>query len=277
MKQLLSGETSMVLLIALLASYLVFAPIVIDINLAQSEDAIPPILSHHPVKMGYRSKPLKITARIWDNTSIKSVTITIKYAGKSSTGNVPPREGFAEVPVMIQAIQDLDIRSGPGQQYKLNGKVRSGEQLNVTGTKGDYYRVKSAFNVMGYVKAADTRIIMKGKIYGVALPETITSEPEISYQIKVTDASDNTTTSEIFHVMLLTDEDIEAMIAKRGISKKSLQQADVTLPKEKKTKKRQVSTWIFAGLALIGGGAYYYLSQEKDENAINVNITLETD
>ena len=274
MKHMRKQGTTAALLISFLVSYLVLAPIAIDINLAQSMDTTPPVLSHHPLKMGYLGKPLKITAYVGDDSQIKSVTMAINYGGQSTTGNIPQRKGIAKVPVLVQAGNEVTIYAGPNSRYKQRGKAYADDQLNVTEKKQDFYRVKHG-DITGYVKAADTKIIMTGKAYGVALPAKFTNQSMLTYQISVTDIHGNTTTSDLYQVRLLTEEEVAQLKAQAGLSKKPT----VKAKPEKEPKKRSFAAlWIFAGMALIGGGVYYYFSQKKDKEEITtVDVLVEWD
>ena len=274
MKHMRSRETILVLMIYFFASYLIFAPVMIDIILAQSMDSTPPVLAHNPIKFGYRGKPLKITANIGDDSKIQSASITIQYGGKSITGNFPPRKDLAVVPVLAQAQTDLVVYAGPGSQYAQRGSFFMGDQFFITGQKQNYYQVYKSTNIKGYVEAVKVSIVMTGQAYGVSLPPSITNQSELSYQISVTDINGNTTVGDLTRVRLLTEDEIDALLAEK--SGGTLRASAKSSAQPEGTKKSSFTpVLIFGGLALVGGGVYYLLTQHKTkEEDVPVDVII---
>jgi len=274
MKQIRMHGTAMALLISFLISYLIVSPVFFDLSRAQSMDTTPPVIAHNPVKLAYRDKPLKLTLRVADESKIKRVTITINYGGKSITGTVPLQKGMLDVPVLVEASRKLIIYSGAGEQYKKKGKVSAGKQLYVTGMKNNYYRVRYG-NITGYVKAADTQIVLRGRGYGVKLPSKFTNQPTLSYSLTATDINDNTTTTDVYQVKLLTKEEVAQLLARTGLARKQ-KKAAAAPPPEKKEKGSFKALWFLTGMALVGGGVYYYLTQYKQaDKTATVEVVAE--
>ena len=224
---------------------------------SQSVDSLPPVLAHQPVLMGNRGAPLNIIAHVADESGIKSVAISINYDEKSITGIIPERTEYTHVPVVVEALQDLEVYSGPGHQYSVKAQVIQGEKVQVTHVKGDYYRIKSELDVSGYVKIENVNVVTTGKMYGVAIPPSITSLPEISYQIIATDLAGNVSTTDMTKVVLLTEQEIAEMRKKPS--------GPAEMHKEKTGTSFFARPWFWATTAIVGGGTYYFLTQQKDE------------
>jgi len=274
MRHLRNQGTMIALFVSFLVSYLVLAPMVFDISLAQSMDTTPPILAHHPIKVAYRGKPLKITVRIGDESKIQSVKMIINYDGKTITGAIPPRKGMEQVPLIVRAKKKLTLYSKPGQRGKLRGEVEAGEELYVTGQRQDYYRIKVG-ELTGYVKASDTELLQTGRAYGVALPAKFTNQPSLSYQIIASDIFGNTTSTDLYTVRLLTKEEVAYLRSRAAGSKKTTaaKTEDQVEPEKKRSFK---ALWIFSGLVLAGGGVYYYMTQKKDKtNKTTAEVVVE--
>ena len=274
MKHLKSNETFLALLILLLAGQMLFA---FASAVAQGQENPLPILSHRPVKVGYREKPLNIIIFVASDAAISSVRLVVSYGGQSLTGVIPERKELGRVPVIVRAVKDTRLYTGPGSSYKAKDFIYVGEELRVTRLKDDFYGVLNSLNNPGYVEADAVEVVKSGAAYGVAVPPTITAEPEISYQIQATDALGKENSTEFYTVRLLTEEQVAELSSGKTAPAKEAAASEASRAKQDEDKSFFASPWFWTTMAVIGGGAYYYSTLEEDkskeENAV-VNVTV---
>lgn len=271
MRHVLKCETLNVLLLAVLFSSLIFAPLFQDTSLAQTKDVDPPYISHHPSRIAIQGKPVNVVAHIFDDSQIASVTITLNQDGKSVTGNLPKRKTPGPVPVVGTILKDVNVLSKANPSSKIKGQLSAGEAVNVTRVQGQYYRIRTPMNIAGYVNASDCEVVVEGAMYGIAIPASMTSGSDLSYQITATDIYGNEEKSELVQVTILTQNDLMALRSGKKPSK-SIQQTRSQSQGQKGGigfKKAAIVT----GVAVAGGGAYYLYSQ-KDKDKLNVTIEM---
>ncbi len=264
MKHLNKHGTICAVCIGIALSYLTLAPLMADVVLAQSLGFDYPVISHYPRKMAYRDKPLNIMANVGADTGIQKVTIKVTFGEKSIEGKMPERKNTGVVPVVVVALEDIDIHSGPGTQYKKIGLVRQGEQVNVTGRRGDHYRIQTSNAVHGYINSEETGPILSGRSYGVALPVSITKFPNLSYQIFATDMAGHVASTDQVYVNLMTAEEIAALKSPEKTAG------------GKKSGFAGIFPWVF--LAATGGAAVYFLTRKKDKDEdVPVDVVVQWD
>ncbi|MFZ5752904.1 MAG: stalk domain-containing protein [Bacillota bacterium] len=77
----------------------------------------------------------------WDGTT-RSITIT-QGNGSGSSNSTPVNQYPIGYKAYVKAEHSyVNVRSGPGTHYPLAGKVLKGEYMMITGTEGDWYKVK---------------------------------------------------------------------------------------------------------------------------------------
>ncbi|MBN1997398.1 SH3 domain-containing protein [candidate division KSB1 bacterium] len=270
MKHLNKHETISAICIGMTLSYLVLAPLMADVILAQSLGFNYPVISHYPRKLAYRDKPLNVVAHVGADTGIQKVTIKVTYGDKSIDGKMPERKTGGVVPVVVVALKDMDIFSGPGSQYKKIGLVRQGEQVNVTGVRDGTYRIQTSNQIHGYINEEGTGPILTGHSYGVSLPVSMTKFSNLSYQIFATDMAGQTASTDVVQVSLMTPEKIAAL---RSGKKVPGSQETSTGGKSGFGK---VFPWVF--LAATGGATIYFLTRKKDKDQdVTVDVAVQWD
>ncbi|HPG38750.1 MAG TPA: SH3 domain-containing protein [bacterium] len=273
MRQLVKNETLFVLLSAILITSILVMPFIGDISQAQTVNTNALIVSHQPVKIGYKGRPLSITAHINDETGIRNVSLVVNYGGNSKTGNIPELTAEGIVPVLAQVTRDTKVYSGASTRNKVKGKVYAGEILNVTKVKDGFYRIITDGGLNGYVTSTDLRTQKTGKAFGVSIPATMTSEPFITYQIVATDMTGNTAKTKVNKVTLYTQEELAAMRTPGNAPTPTAVSGDETEAAPASSSK----LWLLAGLAAVGGGAYYIISQQSDDDDKDKNLPATVD
>jgi hypothetical protein len=269
MRHLLKCETMSVCVICFLVYSLAFAPVFLDLHAAQSQSNTVPVISHQPVKVCWRGRPLNIVAHIADDTGIQTVTIAISYGGKSTSGRMPVKSGSGEVPVVAVASSNIDVYQRADFSSKRKGIVRGGERVQVTRVSGGFYRILTAGGLFGYVDANDVQPSLYGKVYGVALPVSMTELKSLAYQISATDVDGHVTKTDPVSVRTITREEVAALRA--GGTGKAVSAAERAAPvtgEEKKSGFGTIFPWLV--LAGIGGGAVYFLTQQKEKGDTEV-------
>ena len=276
MRHVSKCETLNVLLLASLISSLIFAPLFQDISLAQSKDVDPPYISHHPARIAIQGKPVNVVAHIFDDSQIASVTIAITRDGQTVTGKLPKRKTAGPVPVVAKAMGEIPIFTKASPSSKVKGSLAQNDAVNVTRVSGQYYRVRTPMGVSGYVKASDCQVVVDGAMYAVAIPASMTSAADLSYQIAATDIYGNVEKGEVVQVNILDQNDLLAL--RSGTPPQTLQKKKNTRDKKGGIGMGKIA--FFTGVALAGGGAYYLYSQNKksdeDGNA-TVDLVLSWD
>lgn len=261
MRHLSKCETLNVLLLAIVISSLIIAPLTMDLISAQSQDMEPPYIAHNPTRIAIKDRPFNIIAHIYDESQIASATITLTRDGQSVTGRLPRRQTAGPVPVVVQALSNLPVYARANSESRVKGTLAMDEAANVTGVRGQYYQISTPTGLFGYVEAANCRVVVEGAMYGVAVPASMTSGGELSYQITATDVNGNVETTEPVTVKVLTQQELMALQAGS---------VPPSLGKESKEQKGGGGFGLgkvafFTGVALAGGGAYYMYSQNKDK------------
>jgi len=274
MKHIIRHETLCAFLLALIISDLVFAPVFYNAGFAQTQDVDPPYIAHQPERMALRNKPMNILANISDESQIQKVTITIIRGGKSITGALPEQVSMGKVPVLVQAVKDMDVYARPSKKAKRRGKILKGEALNVTLVRGQFYRIRTPIDLTGYILAKNVEVISEGNVYGVTIPAQLTDQPSISYQITATDVYGNTAKTEAIKVNLVTPQELAQL---RSGEKKITSEAAGTSSVEKKGTPFYAKIMYWTGWALAGGGAYYFYSQKNktEEEKATVDVVVQ--
>ena len=267
MKHLSWCETFRTLLVGMLIANLILMPVVPTSSAAQMTDEEPPFISHQPEKVGIRGKALPIIAYIADESQLQKVTLTITVAGQSVTGALPKLKTAGPVPVLVQALKDADVLEKPKKKARKVGKVLSGEAMNVTEVSGAFYRVHTPIGLTGFVPAEACEVIATGTAHGVSIPAKLTKGDSLFYQISATDVYNNTATTGLIKVKLLSDDELMALkAAKSKHSGFSVKRSGPT-PLFAKVA-------FIAGVALVGGGAYLmYRSNASKTTKANITIT----
>ncbi|NIA28938.1 MAG: hypothetical protein GWP06_03380 [Actinobacteria bacterium] len=266
MKHIIRHETLCAILPALIISNLIFAPVFYNASFAQSQDVDPPYIAHQPERMALRNKPMNILANISDESQIQKVTITINRGGKLITGALPEQVSMGKVPVLVQAVKDMDVYAKPSKKAKRRGKILKGEALNVTLVRGQFYRIRTPMDLAGYILAKNVEVISEGNVYGVTIPAQLTDESSISYQITATDVYGNVAKTDAIEVTLVTPQELAQL--RSGERKMTHEAAGESRIKSGTPIYVKVMYW--TGWALAGGGAYYFYSQRnktKEEKA----------
>ncbi len=277
MRQLVKNETVLVLLLSLLITSIIAMPFISDTSQAQTLSSNTLLISHQPVKIGYRGRPLSITAHINDDTGIRNVSLVVNYGGNSKTGTIPELTAEGIVPVLAQVTRDSRVYTNASTRTRVKGRVYAGEILNVTRVRDGFYRIATDGGLNGYVASTDVRTSKTGKAFGVSIPATMTSEPFITYQIVATDMTGNTAKTKINKVTLYTRDELAAMRSQTGTSS----QAAISGEEAGAAPASSSKLWLLAGLAAVGGGAYYIISQQSDDDdkakdlPATVDVTVE--
>ncbi len=275
MKQLRTCETFLASVVLLVILHLLFFPMYSDILKAQNLDGKPIVVSHYPVTKAYQGKALNIIAFVAADAAVAKVTLNLTSNGKTIKGAVPHQSKMGVVPVIVQADQDLIVYSGPGIKYRVRGAVKKGEQVYVNRIRDGYYRIQSAIGVVGYVDAALTKVVKTGKAYGVSVPASMTSADYLTYQITAVDALGNTVSTDLIQTRLLTNEEVLAL---QGGKQKQVKKQPKSGQELSSQKSIFAKPLFWLGLAAVGGGTYYLVSQQdsKDKEA-EFNIILDTE
>jgi hypothetical protein len=269
MRHLLKCETMSVCVICFLVYSLAFAPVFLDLHAAQSQSSTSPVISHQPVKVGWRGRPLNIVAHIADDTGIQTVTITINYGGKSTSGRMPVKKGSGDVPVVAVVPSNIDVYQRADFSSKRKGIIRGGERVQVTRVNGGFYRILTTGGLSGYVDANDVQPSLYGRVYGVALPASMTELGSLTYQISATDVDGHVAKTDLVSVRTVTREEVAALRAGgTGQAVSAAERAAPTAEEEKKSGSGKILPWIV--LAAIGGGAVYFLTQQKEKDDTEV-------
>ena len=267
MRQLFKYETVTAFLAAILVFTLLLFPVIFDISVSQTGNVNAPIISHQPPKIGYKGRSLSITANINDDIAIKNVSLVINFGDNTKTGNIPEVRSVTNVPVMAQVIKESKVYAGPSTKYRVKGKVFNGEILNVTRVKGNYIRIMSDSGLYGYINANNAQITKRGKLYGVSIPASLTTENFISYQIVATDIYGGISKTKLHKVKLYTKAELASLRAQKFGSTTTKSTAG-GLPSMTKY-------YVLAGLVAVSGGTYYFISRDKDKDDAIVNVVVE--
>jgi len=263
------------ILTTILATYLVLIPVFYDFLHAASDDQNKPVISHYPVKVARYGQKMSIKAHISDQPSLQKVSLVLNIDGATKRGRMREMSTLGSVPVVVRARKDAQVYSSPGSQYKLRGHVRSGEVLKVSQVRDNYFQILSEQGVQGYLLKTNVEILGTGRVYGVTLPESLTSRTELVYQIEAVDVYGNMSATNPVQVRLFTPEQIRAIMAKRKTNAgQSVAKSSAASPATQ-SKPAYKRAWFWLLLLAAGGGTYALISQTKTEKDGTVDLLVE--
>lgn len=271
MKQSNGGETLFASLVGILCFGLL-APWFFDHAAAQNEL----IVSHHPIKMGYRGKPLNVVAYIASDVAVKQVSLSITSGEQSMRGRMPKIAEAGELPVLLELKKTTALYAGPGSNYSKVAELSKGETVLYTGTSGGFYRVRTTNEVAGFVHPNDLRILKTGFRYGVAIPPNFTQLGTVSYQVKATDILGGVTELPVITARLLTEDQIAQLQTAKGRVSTPSSGSGRMASGDRKGGPFFAKPWFWLVSAAVGGAAYYYLTLDNDQVAkesVNVSVT----
>ncbi|MBN1540855.1 hypothetical protein JW992_01835 [candidate division KSB1 bacterium] len=263
MRQFFDSDAAKFLFTGLLAGYLVLAPL--------SALWAAPIISHRPVKLAQRGKPLNIIAHIAGDREIETAFLHLQYGGRSIKGKLPVLAQPASVPVRVRVIDSgVALLSAADSNSRQIGAIEPGADLYVTAVRNGFYRVYEPNGDSGYLSQSNVQILSSGRRYGAAVPASITSSNELAYRIEAIDVNGQTTETDWTAVRLITEADISAIQSGNA-------PANLAAPATRSAGSpfyRKPVFWLF--VALTAGGAYYFLNRPDDSaDETKVDIIVE--
>ena len=261
MRQLAKNDTIFTFFVSLLITHLLFLPMAYDISAATLESGETTI-ANYPSRIGRYGQQVTIRAHIAHETPIKKVTLVVENGKKPLTGNMPKLKQI--VPVYVQAMREVSIRSGAAANKNLKGRLSFGDMMQVSGEKNGYYRGVSMSGIKGYILKSDVEVMTTGHAYAVTLPSSITSRAKLVYHIEAVDERGAVTRTETVSMRLLTEEEIDMFLAMYGGGA-----APAATPIYKKP-----LFWV--GMGAVAGGVYILSSDKGDsENTTTTEVLVE--
>lgn len=271
LKQRFKNETFLggILIVCILS--FIFVPFAEHILMAQSlTDG--PVIAHYPRRVGRYGQKFTIRVHAASDAQLQKVNLVLLDGEQPLRGSLPVISGAGVVPVRVMATRNTAIRSKTDATSNVRAVVAPGDVLNVSSMSNGYYRVMDEEGKKGYVSSDAVDILTNGLAFGVSLPPSLTERSRLTYQIEAVDARGNVTSTEPVKVRLLTNQEIEQLLAMfRGGSQPTGPVAG------QKAFYQQPLVW--GGVALAGGLAYFLLSdggeEEQEQAILDVMVTWE--
>lgn len=245
--------------------YLLLLPVFCDMHLVMAADRRAPEIVFSPSKVARYGETYKIVTHIGDESSLQAVHLVLQMNGKTRRGKMRRNTSSGRVPVIVRARRDASVYAGPGSGYQGVGVIRSGERLRVSQIRGNYLQVITASGETGYISSKHVEVIGSGYLYSVTLPGAFTERSSLTFQIEAIDASGNRAITDATQVMFLTPLEINELFADQ-------QSMPAALGGSRPVYKR---VWFWLVLLAVGGGTYYWLSQNQSDPKGTVDVLVE--